>query len=96
MRADEVRMLAPGRGILISGRERPALVKMPAYFEVPVWRDYSAGWDTGAAASAGEIFRTGQRLVPGMRPRQPMVSRTGRHLRKELETILYEAYFASG
>lgn len=39
MRADEVRMMAPGKGVLISGRERPALVDMPAYFEVPAWQN---------------------------------------------------------
>lgn len=38
MRADEVRMMGSGKGVLISGRERPALVDMPAYYEVPAWR----------------------------------------------------------
>jgi type IV secretory pathway TraG/TraD family ATPase VirD4 len=39
MRADEVRMMEPGKGVLISGRERPALVDMPAFYDVPAWRE---------------------------------------------------------
>jgi hypothetical protein len=38
MRADEVRMMQPGKGVLISGRERPALVEMPAFFDVLAWK----------------------------------------------------------
>lgn len=62
MRADEVRMLAPGRGILISGRERPALVKMPAYFEVPVWRELAK--KRPAELKSGDDFQEGVRYLP--------------------------------
>jgi len=41
MSADQIRMLKSAEGILISGRMRPAKLKMPAYFENPQLRRYS-------------------------------------------------------
>jgi type IV secretion system protein VirD4 len=38
LRAEEVRRMPARRGILISGRERPVYVKLPACYEVPAWR----------------------------------------------------------
>jgi type IV secretion system protein VirD4 len=38
LRRDEVRMLTGNGAILISGRERPALLDMPSYFAVRKWR----------------------------------------------------------
>jgi hypothetical protein len=61
MRADEVRMLAPGHGILISGRERPVLVKMPAFHEPPVWKRLAK---KPAAAFVGETEERRVRYLP--------------------------------
>lgn len=61
MRADEVRMMAAGKGVLVSGRERPALVKMPAFFEVPAWKKLTE--KTPVAFSFGEDGR-GIRYLP--------------------------------
>lgn len=38
LRAEEIRRMPANRGILISGRERPAYLKLPAYYEVAAWR----------------------------------------------------------
>jgi type IV secretion system protein VirD4 len=37
LRAEEIRRMPSSRGILISGRERPVYVKLPACYEVPAW-----------------------------------------------------------
>jgi type IV secretory pathway TraG/TraD family ATPase VirD4 len=62
MRADEVRMMEPGKGVLISGRERPALVDMPAYYEVPAWRELAR--KAPAELRYGEHRREGVRYLP--------------------------------
>lgn len=41
MSADQIRMLKNAEGILVSGRNRPVKLRMPAYFENPTLRQYS-------------------------------------------------------
>ena len=43
MKADEIRMLPAGQAVLVSGRQRPALLEMPPFFRVKEWRDLAPG-----------------------------------------------------
>ena len=43
LRADEIRRMPCHRGILISGRQRPAYVKLPACYRVAKWRTAMQG-----------------------------------------------------
>ncbi len=40
-RADEIRMLPPEQAILLSGRQRPALLAMPPYYALPALKEQS-------------------------------------------------------
>ena len=62
MRADEVRMMHPGKGVLISGRERPALVTMPAFYDIPAWRELTK--KQPATLACGKVLRKGVRYLP--------------------------------
>ncbi len=57
LRDNEIRMLDPGKGILISGREHPALLSIPPFYEVSDWKKKAGKGpvplSSGASGGAG-------------------------------------------
>lgn len=62
LRRDEIRMMTGDQGILISGRERPALLRVPPYYRVRKWRewcDLAPHPLPGAVAREEAVYGTG-------------------------------------